>query len=372
MKFRVDRDVLADAVTWTARTLPQRPAVPVLAGVRLCAENSTLVLSSFDYETSARAVIEVSVEQTGEALVSGRLLADICKSLPAKPVDVTLDEQNVRIRCGSADFSLITMPLDDYPALPDVPQTVGTIDSAELARAVAQVSLAASRDDTLPMLSTINCEFNGNTLTLLATDRYRLAQRDIPWQPASDEYQAGALVRSKMLSEMTKSLAGGGEARIALGEGQLIGLEQGGRRMTSQVTEGDYPPVKRLFPEETSTHAVVDRAAMQSALKRVSLVTDRNTAVRLTFEMGRLTLEAGRGEDARAREDLPAHLEGETIQTAFNPHYLLDGLTALDTPYVRMAFTHSAKPAVMTGQEEPAGAEQGDYRYLLMPIRYGI
>ncbi|KWZ74693.1 DNA polymerase III, beta subunit [Winkia neuii] len=376
MKFRVDRDVLADAVTWTARTLPQRPAVPVLAGVRLTTEGSIVVLSSFDYETSARSTIEAQVEEDGEILVSGRLLADICKALPAKPVDVILDGPKVRIKCGSSKFSLLTMPLDDYPALPSVPPVVGTIDSADFSQAVSQVAVAASKDDTLPLLTTINCEINGDTLTMLATDRYRLAQRDIKWKPQDESLQAGALVRSKMLTDMTKSLSGGGEVKISLstdeGAAAILAMEQGGRRMTSQLTDGDYPQVRRLFPETTSIHAVVDRVELQSALKRVSLVAERNTAVRLTLEPGQLTLEAGQGEDAQAREDVPLHLDGEPIVTAFNPHYLLDGLNAIDDPYVKMSFNHPSKPAVLTGQEEPGAGEDPSYRYLLMPIRYGI
>ncbi|MDK7148893.1 DNA polymerase III subunit beta [Winkia sp. UMB3158] len=376
MKFRVDCDVLADAVTWTARTLPQRPAVPVLAGVRLTTEGSIVVLSSFDYETSARSTIEAQVDEDGEVLVSGRLLADICKALPAKPVDVVLDGPKVRIQCGSSKFSLLTMPLDDYPALPAVPPVVGTIDSADFSQAVSQVAVAASRDDTLPLLTTINCEINGDTLTMLATDRYRLAQRDIKWNPSEGSLQVGALVRSKMLTDMTKSLSGGGEVKISLstesGSAAILAMEQGGRRMTSQLTDGDYPQVRRLFPENTSIHAVVDRVELQSALKRVSLVAERNTAVRLTLEPGQLTLEAGQGEDAQAREDVPLHLDGEPIVTAFNPHYLLDGLNAIDDPYVKMSFNHPSKPAVLTGQEEPGAGEDTSYRYLLMPIRYGI
>ena len=132
MKFRVERDVLADAVAWAARSLPVRPSVPVLAGLLIEATDDGLVLSTFDYETSARATLTAEVTDEGRALVSGRLLADICRSLPAKPVDMVLDGARVSLTCGSARFSLQTMPVEDYPALPDMPAATGTVASERL------------------------------------------------------------------------------------------------------------------------------------------------------------------------------------------------------------------------------------------------
>lgn len=374
MKFRVERDVLAEAVTWTARSLPARPPVPVLAGVRLEASaDGTLTLSSFDYEVSARSEVPADVDTAGVVLVSGRLLADICKSLPAKPVDVDVDGTKVVLTCGASRFTLLTMPVDDYPALPGMPETSGSIDAGVLTEAVSQVTTAASRDETLPLLTGVRMEIEGEKLTLLATDRYRLAMRELTWHPASPSYSAFALVRARTLSDVAKSMTTAGSVDMALsadGPAGLIGFEAGGRRTTSLLVEGDYPPVRRLFPESTTTHAVVATAALVEAARRVSLVAERNTPIRLSFDEGQVVLEAGQGDDAQASEALEAALTGEPITTAFNPHYLLDGLGALTTPFVRMSFTHPSKPAVMTGQGSLEGEHDLDFRYLLMPIRF--
>ncbi|WP_149203411.1 DNA polymerase III subunit beta [Actinotalea subterranea] len=374
MRFRVDRDVLAEAVTWTARSLPTRPPVPVLAGVRLEADSSGVVqLSSFDYEVSARSEIAADVSEAGTVLVSGRLLAEISRALPAKPVDVVLDGSKVSVTCGASRFTLLTMPVEDYPALPAMPAVVGTVAGDELTQAVAQVTVAASRDDTLPLLTGVRMEIEGETITLLATDRYRLALRTLSWTPATPDHSSVALVRARTLSDAAKSLGSSDRVTVALSTGagvDLIGFEAGGRHTTSLLVDGDYPAVRRLFPDETPIHAVVSTHALTDAAKRVALVAERNTPIRLAFTEGQVVLDAGQGDDAQASEALEAALVGDEITVAFNPQFLLDGLGALNTPFVRMSFTHPNKPVEFTGQGSLEGDDDQSYRYLLVPIRF--
>lgn len=381
MKFRVERDVLADAVAWAARTLPVRPSSPVLAGLRIEAGDieggDGLRLSSFDYETSARATLNADVSESGEALVSGRLLAEICRALPNKPVDVELTGAKVSITCGSARFTLPTMPLEDYPSLPEMPEARGAISSDLFAEAVGQAVTAAGRDDMLPVLTGVRLEFEGDSISLLATDRFRLAHRDVKWSPASPDVSAAALVPARVLSDTAKSLTGGSEVTIALslsdtGDG-IIGFEGtaggGVRRTTTRLLDGEFPKVRSLFPAEHLTKARVDRTVLVDALKRVALVAEHNTAVQLKFADGVLTLDAGSGEDAMASESLEVDLTGEELVTGFSPAYLLDGLQALETPWVELAFTTSAKPVVISGLNSADGEVEDGFRYLLMPRR---
>lgn len=374
MRFRVERDVLADAVTWTARSLPTRPPVPVLAGVRIEADSTgTIQLSSFDYEVSARSQIPADVSEPGAVLVSGRLLAEISRALPAKPVDVVLEGTKVVVTCGASRFTLLTMPVEDYPTLPVMPPPAGTVDGDELTHAVAQVSVAASRDDTLPLLTGVRVEIEGEKITLLATDRYRLALRELTWTPASPDISTVALVRARTLTDAAKSLGTAGSVNIGLSSGtgvDLIGFEAAGRQTTSLLVDGDYPAVRRLFPDETPIHAVVNTQLLADAAKRVALVAERNTPIRLSFSDGQVVLDAGQGDDAQASEALEAVLVGEEISVAFNPHFLLDGLGALTTPFVRLSFTHPNKPVEFTGQDSLEGEDLPEYRYLLVPIRF--
>ena len=377
MKFRVERDVLADAVAWAARSLPVRPSVPVLAGLLIETTQDGLELSTFDYETSARATIPADVSDEGRALVSGRLLSDICRSLPNKPVEMTIDGAKVSLTCGSARFSLQTMPVDEYPTLPDMPQATGTVRSDVFAAAVAQAVTAAGRDDMLPVLTGVRIEIEGSTISLLATDRFRLSQRELEWQPESTDASAAALVPAKVLADTARSLTAGAEVTLALassgaGEG-IIGFEGsaggGVRRTTTRLLDGEFPKVRTLFPSEHLTLARVDKAALVESVKRVSLVAERNTAVQLAFSDGVLTLDAGSGDEAQASESIEATVKGDDITTGFNPQFLLDGLTAIEAPVVEMAFTQASKPVVMAGTSGLEDEVDTEFRYLLMPRR---
>ena len=376
MKIVVERDVLAEAVAWTARALPARPTVPVLAGIRLQAGDE-LVLSSFDYDVSAQATVPVNTEEPGSALVSGRLLAEISRSLPAKPVHINAEDGRAVLTCGSATFTLLTMPEDEYPALPEMPPAAGTIGSDAFATAVSQSATAAGRDDTLPALTGIRIEIDGETLTLVSTDRYRLAVRELRWTPARPDLTAAMLVPAKALADTARSLTNGAQVSIALalpgsdgstGDG-MIGFEGAGRRTTTRLLSGEFPRYQSLLPKAVNAAAELSVSLLAESVKRVALVAERNTPVRLSFSAGQLMLEAGTGDEAQAEEVIEAEFSGDDLSIAFNPQYLLDGLAAIDSDTVRIAFTESGKPALLTGKPGPDG--NPEFRYLLMPIRLG-
>jgi DNA polymerase-3 subunit beta len=376
VKFRVDRDVFADAVAWAARSLPVRPSTPVLSGLLIEAGHEGLMLSTFDYETSARATLSAEVADEGQALVSGRLLADICRSLPAKPVEMVIDGARVSLTCGSARFSLQTMPVEDYPTLPEMPTATGTVNSGEFAHAVAQAVTAAGKDDMLPVLTGVRLEIEGSTISLLATDRFRLSLRELSWDPRTPDETVAALVPAKVLADTAKSLTSGSDVTIALstggaGEG-IIGFEGaaagGVRRTTTRLLDGEFPKVRSLFPNEHLTTALVDKASLIESVKRVALVAERNTAVQMAFGDGVITLDAGSGDEAQASESIEATVNGEELTTGFNPQFLLDGLSAIDEAVVELAFTQASKPVVISGQPAEGGEDPG-FRYLLMPRR---
>ena len=375
VKFRVEREVLADAVTWVARGLPARPPVPVLAGVLIQAdEEGSLTLSAFDYEVSAKVTVPAEVAEGGTVLVLGRLLADISRNLPAKPVDVTTDGSKVSVTCGSSRFSLMQMPADDYPTLPTAPEASGTIAGDVFTKAVAQVSVAADRGDTLPILTGVRVEIDGSKVTLLATDRYRLAMRELTWNPNSTDASHLALVPARTLSETARALGASGSIEIALGSSAggdgLVGFEAGQRRTTTRLLDGEYPKVTSIFPTSVDSEAVVSTGELVEAVKRVALVAERNTPVRLRFTDGQVTIEAGTGDDAQASEAVEATLTGPELEIAFNPQFLLDGLGAVGTPFTRLSFTQPSRPAVLSGQEEQDGEADTSYRYVLMPVRF--
>ena len=374
MKFQVERDVLADAVGWAARALPARPAAPVLAGMRL-AVNGRLWVSTFDYEVSAEAAIPVDSSEDGTVLVPGRLLAEIVKCLPSRPVEVDADIDGpvVTLKCGSAKFTLHTMPQDEYPTLPDMPPETGKVGADLLAQAIGQVAVAAGKDDTLPAVTGIRMEFADGLVTLVGTDRYRLAVRTFPWEPVIAGTEATVLVPARTLTEAARSFGGSAEVSIGLdahGEDVtgcgIIGWEAGGRQTTTRLLAGEYPRYQALLPSEFSATAELQVAPFTEAVKRVALVAERNTPVRLTFGADGLLLEAGAGDEALAMETVEADYDGEELKVNFNPQYLLDGLGAIGSDTAVISFTTPTRPAVLTGKRDDRPA---DYRYVLMPIR---
>lgn len=374
MKIRVERDSLADAVAWVARSLPSRPPVPVLGGVLLDAGSADgtdgLTVSGFDYEVSATVSVPATIADEGRTLVSGRLLADITKALPAKPVEISVDGSRVAIACGNAKFSLPTMPVEDYPSLPAMPQHAGEAAGEVFGQAVSQVAIAAGKDDTLPMLTGVRVEITGDKLTLVATDRFRLAMREFAWNPSGDVEDAAVLVPARTLAEAAKALGTSGrtvELALSSGDG-LLGLSGSGRRATTRLLDAEFPRYRQLLPSEQSSAAVIAVAPLVEAIKRVSLVAERGTQVRLEFADGALRLTAGGDDEGSAEEELPVEFTGDPVTIAFNPTYLQDGLAALHADRAELSFTTPNRPALIKPVGEDGEVTPG-YLYLLMPVR---
>ncbi|SJN28150.1 DNA polymerase III subunit beta [Luteococcus japonicus] len=383
MKIRLERDVMAEAVAWAARSLPSRPSVPILAGLLVKATPEGVTMSSFDYETSAQINVPAEVVEPGEALVSGRLLADIARSLPGKPVELTSDESRMELVCGSARFTLQTLPVADYPNLPEMPAATGTVVSDDFAKAVGQVVVAAGRDELLPVFTGVRVEIEGETLSLLATDRYRMALKELTWRPADSQASGAALVPAKVLSETAKSMGAGDNITMSLsnasaGDG-LIGFEGEGsggtRQITTRLLDGEFPKVRHLMNVQAALSVRVNTAELISSVKRVALVAERNTPLRMIIGDGQVALEAATGDQAQASEAIEAvvenHAGGESPITAagFNPHYLQDALAALDTPYVHFAFTAPGKPCLVMGLADLDSDPLPDYKHVIMLMR---
>ncbi|WP_439591175.1 DNA polymerase III subunit beta [Microbacterium sp.] len=378
MKFHVNRDVFSEAVSFVVKLLPQRNPQPILAGVLIEASDAGLSLSAFDYEASARTTIEATVDDPGTILVHGRLLSEIASRLPNAPIQIEVDEDGgILLSCGSARFTLASMPVQEYPAIPEVTGESGLVPAEDFATAIAQVAFAASRDDVTPVLTGVQLEVSGTTLSLVATDRYRVALREIPWDggaAASDE-SAAALVPARTLTEVGKTFAHSGDISIAFsgsGDREIIAFSSGNKTVTSLLIKGNFPPVRRLFPEATEHHAVVNTAELAEAVRRVSLVLDRSAPLRFTFTTDSVSMDASGTEQARASESVDAHLVGEDVTLGLNPQYLLESLGAVKSEFARITFTSSENanklsPVLVTPQTSVDKAAAESFKYLLQP-----
>ncbi|MCR2813007.1 DNA polymerase III subunit beta [Microbacterium sp. zg.Y1090] len=378
MKFHVNRDVFSEAVSFVVKLLPQRNPQPILAGVLIEATETGLSLSAFDYEASARTTIEATVDEPGTILVHGRLLADIASKLPNAPIQMSLEEDGgILLTCGSARFTLSSMPVQEYPAIPEVSGESGLVPSDDFATAIAQVAFAASRDDVTPVLTGVQLEVSGTQLSLVATDRYRVALRELPWDggsAASDEATT-ALVPARTLTEVGKTFAHSGDISIAFsgsGDREIIAFTAGNKTVTSLLIKGNFPPVRRLFPEQTEHHAVVNTAELVEAVRRVSLVLDRSAPLRFTFTAEGVSMDASGTEQARATESVDATLVGDDVTLGLNPQYLIEALGAVRSEFTRITFTSSdnankLSPVLITAQTSVDKGGENSFKYLLQP-----
>lgn len=375
MKLTVHRDVFADAVSFAVKLLPQRTTLPILSGVLLHADQDSLTLSSFDYEVSARTSVAADIQQPGHVLVSGRLLSDIAQRLPQQDVTLELDGSSMKVVCGSAKFSLLTMPIEEYPQLPEVSGVSGEVSGDDFGHAIAQVSPAASRDDVTPVITGVLLHITDENLALMATDRYRVAVREMPWASSESGLEVSALVPSKTLSEVGKTFQNADKVNITImtgAERELVAFSAENKTVTSLLIKGSFPPVQRLFPESVDNYCVVNTAELIEATRRVGLVVEREAPLRYSFSADGVMLEALGSEQAQASETTDGHLVGDDCVVSLKPQFLIDGLSHTGSEFARVGFSptdnpNKPGPVLITAQTSREGDQEASYRYLLQP-----
>lgn len=381
MHIVVDAAALAEAAPSVARVIPNRPTTPILAGMLIESGAGEVSLSGFDYESSIRVTVPADVQRPGTVLVPGRLLAEIAGAFPAGPISIIAGAGEVELTGEGTTFVLQTLPVADYPALPETPPMAGTIDLAEFDRASHQAVIAAGRDELLPIFTGVLLDIDGTELTLLATDRYRMAVRSLAWEPADAQAKARLLVPARGLAAVTRGLVP--NSRIELGfDPDPTGVPTiafsgrsrfGEVRQTSRLIDGAYPDFGPLLLVEPDTRVRVATPALRDAVRRAALVLERNTPLRLTVDDQQCGLTAASATAGRSNVTLPTvneFLSADPVGLAgFNPSYLLDALSVIDTPYVELAITERQRQCLVTGLTELEGNPEVAYRHLIKTLR---
>ncbi|HEY5662474.1 MAG TPA: DNA polymerase III subunit beta [Ilumatobacter sp.] len=360
MKFRCEREILAEALATAGRAAASRSgSLPVLSGVRLDVSDGELTVTGTDLELTIRLSVPVHSDRDGSAVVPARLVADIVKALPAGAVEVSLSEDEMAISAGRSQFSVRPLSLGDYPAqvVSDVEPV--TLDGDQMSNALRQVVRAASTDDARAVLTGVLIAAEDDGLKLVATDSYRLAVRDLPQMLAAGQK---VLVPGRALAELQRILHGGTELTVRLGAREAV-FEAGGTRLTTRLIEGEYPNYRNLLPSSYPNLLTVGREALLEALRRVKILAQDSTPVRLTLGGDTLQLTAITTDVGNAAEEIDAHYEGAEMTVAFNPDYLVAGIDAVDGDEVTLATMDPMKPAVLRG------VGHDEYLYLLMPVR---
>jgi DNA polymerase III subunit beta len=371
MKFQADREVLSDAISFVVRLLSPKPQLPQLSGVMISAGENQVTLSIFDYEVTAKVSISAAVDQPGKVLVQARLLAEIVSKLPADSVALSLNESRVQVSSGSSKFSLSAMSTSDYPETPTTSASSGKVSASDFAHAVSQVAVAASREEVTPVLTAVMMSAKSKDISLVATDRFRVAVNSIPWQGAVVEREI--LIPARVLSEIAKTFSHEGDLELGFGsdEKDMISFSAGNKSVGTATIKGKYPAVLQLFPESVSNFAVVNTHDLLDATKRVALVVDREKPLRYKFEGFELSLESIGSDVADASEQVSCSLSGDDVTVSLRPQFLVDALSGVDAESVKLGFTvnpsNPNKPGpVLISAAEAKGTNQG-YRYLLQP-----
>lgn len=362
LRITVSKDELASKLALVARGVSTRTAVLVLGGIQLRAQDGALHLAATDMEISLRATAEAQVSGEGTAVVPGRLLLDIARSLPDS--DVTIEhrpeEATVVVTSGSASYRLHTYSAEDFPRLPDVDSgTLHTVDSDALIETVARVGRSASRDESRPVLTGILVRFEPGKIVMAATDSYRLAVKETTVSGELPELEA--IIPARALQELSRITSSSDDLQLGMQDNHVV-FGSDGTWLTTRRIDGQFPNVRQLLPEQFEQELPLPREEVLDVVRRVSLMAQRNSPLRLRFADGELTVSAVTQDVGEARESLPAPYTGDPLEIGFNAEFLRDGLESVDAETVKFKLISPLRPAVLEGESD-------DYLYLIMPIR---
>lgn len=381
MHIVVDAAALAEATQSVARVIPNRPATPILAGMLVESAAGTVLLSGFDYESAVRVTMPAEIQQPGRVLVPGRLLAEIAGAFPTGPVSINVGAGEAELTGEGTSFVLQTLPVEDYPALPSAPPVAGSVDLAVFDRAAQQAVIAAGRDELLPIFTGVLIDVDGATLTMLATDRYRMAVRGLDWEPADPQAKARLLVPARGLGAVSRGLLPGSRVELGFDPDPAAAsmISFGGRAkfgevwQTSRLIDGAFPDFGPLLQIEPDTRVRVATTALRDAIRRAALVLERNTPLRLFVEDQQCSLTAASSTHARSSIAVATQNEFQSAEpvalAGFNPSFLLDALSVVDTPYVELAITDRQRQCLVVGLAELEGNPDASYRHVIKTLR---
>jgi DNA polymerase III subunit beta len=362
LRITVAKDEFASKLAVVARGVSTRTAVLVLGGIQLRAEAGRLHLAATDMEVSLRASAEAQVGGEGTVVVPGRLLLDIARSLPESEVTIEHrpDEAVVIVTAGSANYRLHTYSSEDFPRLPEIDAAaLHTVDRDALVETVARVGRSASRDESRPVLTGILVRFEPGKIVMAATDSYRLAVKETTVEGTLPELEA--IIPARALQELGRIAAGADELQLGLQENHVV-FGADGTWLTTRRIDGQFPNYRQLLPEQFEHVLPMPREETLEVVRRVSLMAQRNSPLRLRFADGELTVSAVTQDVGEARESLPAPYNGDAMEIGFNAEFLRDGLDSVDSDTVKFKLISPLRPAVLEGETD-------DYVYLIMPIR---
>ncbi|MEZ5061069.1 MAG: DNA polymerase III subunit beta [Solirubrobacterales bacterium] len=368
MQLKAERDPLLDGLQTAARALSTRTTLPSLGGIMLIAAGGKLTARATDSELAVSVEVDAEVEGEGQLLLPGRLLADVARALPQGPVTISerSAEHDVEIKAGTAQFHLRLLDAEDFPRLPELEGETITMPAPALAETVERVARAASRDEVRPILTGIMVSVEGNSLTMVATDSYRLSVKRTELADAvAEPFEAN--VPARAMRELARVVPQGGveEVQVAMPGNQIV-FGAGGVTLSSRLIDGQFPNYRQLLPDAFDHDVKLPRGELLDVTRRIRYLAQRNAPLKMAFAEGELTVAAETPEIGDASESMPCAFSGEAMEIAFNPQFFIEGVESVETEEVVLRLTSPLRPGLL----QPAGSE--DFSYLVMPIRLTV
>jgi DNA polymerase-3 subunit beta len=380
MKLVCSQAELSASLQLVSRAVAARPTHPVLGNVLLTADAATgrLSLTGFDLSLGIQTSLPAAVETSGAITLPARLFGEIVSRLSAdSPISLSCPEgeEQVELTSHSGTYRMRGMPADDFPDLPLVQSgTPIRLDAEALVRGLRGTLFASSGDEAKQLLTGVHLQFGADGLECAATDGHRLAVLRLPnafaeAREAAGEEPFAVTVPSRSLRELERLLGGRASAEplsLFCERGQVVVLSSD-QVLTSRSLDGTYPNYRQLLPTAFQRRILVDRRAFVAALERVAVLADQHSnVVKLSADpaSGRLTIQADAQDVGSGSEALPAEIEGEALEIAFNVRYLLDGLKVMAVERVALQANAPTTPAVI----EPVDGDEA-FTYLVMPVQ---
>jgi DNA polymerase-3 subunit beta len=368
MKITCNKEQLDGALAIVGRTVSQRTPMPILECILLTADDSGLRLMANDLETCIEtSPLAADVEESGCVALEARLFTDIVRKMPGETVRIESDAGNVtQCRSGKALFKIMGMPGDEFPAMPEVAETVVyTVPAKELRDMIRQTIFSVASEDTKPILTGELIQYRDGALNIVAVDGFRISYKrvDLPDADAADA--ASAVVPAKALGELSRVLpddAGEGVEFFFTDKRAVFSLR--GFTFVTWLLEGDFIRYEQIFNEDFTTMVKVGREQFLTGLERAYLIAKESTKSPVKLEIGEKTIViTSNNELGASYDEIPADVDGNTLEIAFNPRYLVEALRALDEDWVVARFTTEHSPCIMRGAENDA------CKYLILPLR---
>ncbi|MDR0950786.1 MAG: DNA polymerase III subunit beta [Candidatus Ancillula sp.] len=374
MKLQIEKETLINSLDWSTKFLTSRPSIPIFAAIKLTANKEGFSTEITNLEVTSKTKELIPVENDGEVLVHAKFFTDIVRSMPAGKILINDNEKTgkLEVSSGKNKTNIPIYKSNEFPETEEAKNLIGSINSRDFSNALVRVGIASAREDTTPILQTIKIDLQKDKVILSAIDRYRIARKEIPWKSNKD-IDKSIIIKNKTLIELAKSIENSTTTDIYFDEenSNIITFSTGSYNVTTQIVAGTFPPTEKLFEQKYNQTIYINKSDINSALSRISIISNNTTSVTTIFNDKTITLITDEINEYSAQEVVDCSYSGEEIKIKFNIQFLKEGIAQISENYICFDFEETTKPIRLTGADKPEEESKDNYKYIIVPIKIG-